>query len=139
MRRFESVIEVETERGLLWPSDTGSRQAFRVTSEFRRMSTVQFLVSAYDGTDNEAIARRLKVRAEHIALGDKLVSSGNMLFGVAILDGDTMIGSTFVVDFPTRDDLDKWLEIEPYVVGDVWRRVEVTPCRVGPSFVHLLK
>lgn len=100
---------------------------------------MQFLVCGYDGTDDEALERRLSVRADHLALGDKLVESGNMLIGVALLDGDRMIGSALVVDFPSREDVDKWLEIEPYVVGNVWERVEVTPCKVGPSFAHLLK
>jgi uncharacterized protein YciI len=100
---------------------------------------MQFLVSGFDGDDEGALDRRMKARADHIALGDKLVASGNMLFGVALLDGDKMVGSTLVVEFPTREDVDKWLEVEPYVTGDVWRRVDVTPCRVGPSFVHLFK
>jgi len=96
---------------------------------------MQFLVCGYDGTDDEALERRLRVRGEHIALGDKLAASGNMLIGVALLDGDDqMIGSALVVDFPTREALDEWLEIEPYVVGDVWQRIEISPCRVGPSF-----
>jgi len=84
-----------------------------------RSKTVQFLVSGYDGDDEGALDRRLTVRAGHIALADKLVASGNMLFGVALLDGETMVGSAFIVDFPTRADVDKWLEVEPYVVGDV--------------------
>lgn len=100
---------------------------------------MQFLVTGYDGDDESALDRRLKVRAEHIALGDKLVRSGNMLFGVALLDGDKMVGSIFVVDFPTREELNVWLKVEPYVTGDVWRKVEVKPCRVGPSFEHLFK
>lgn len=95
---------------------------------------MQFLVCGYDGTDDEALERRLRVRDDHIALGDKLVERGNMLFGVALLDGDRMIGSALVVDFPSREALDAWLEIEPYMVGNVWQRVEISPCRVGPSF-----
>lgn len=39
-----------------------------------------------------------------------------------------------VVDFPDRESLDQWLKIEPYMVGMVWDRVEVLPCKVGPSF-----
>jgi uncharacterized protein YciI len=100
---------------------------------------MQFLVCGYDGMDGEALERRLRVRDDHIALGDKLVERGNMLFGVALLDGDRMIGSALVVDFPSREAVDEWLEAEPYVVGNVWQRIEVTPCRVGPSFTHLLR
>jgi uncharacterized protein YciI len=100
---------------------------------------MQFLVCGYDGADDQALQRRLDARSDHIKLGDQLVERGAMLFGVALLDGDRMIGSALVVDFPTREDLDRWLEIEPYVVGGVWERIEITPCRVGPSFVHLLE
>jgi uncharacterized protein YciI len=109
---------------------------------------VQFLVCGYDGTDDGALERRMRVRADHIALGDRLVASGNMLFGVALLadddagdgdgDGGRMVGSALVVEFPSRAELDAWLEIEPYVVGGVWQRIEVHPCKVGPSFTHLL-
>ena len=33
---------------------------------------MQFMVLAYDGTAPLALERRLKMRSEHIALGDKL-------------------------------------------------------------------
>ena len=99
---------------------------------------MQFMVLGYDGTDSMAIDRRLKARADHIALGDKMVKSGNMLFGVALLKKNQMIGSMLIVDFPTRKDVDKWLSVEPYVTGDVWQKIEVTPCQVGPSFVKML-
>lgn len=99
---------------------------------------MQFLLVAYDGTDDQALERRLRARAKHVALGDELVASGQMLYGTAILDDhDKMIGSMLVLDFPTRDALDAWLAVEPYMVGDVWRKVEVQPCRVGPSFTRL--
>ncbi|MGW1162855.1 YciI family protein [Streptomyces sp. NPDC002513] len=101
---------------------------------------MQFMLIAYDGTDEGALDRRMAVREAHIALGDKLVAEGHMLFGTAILDGqDRMIGSMIVLEYPSRAELDAWLEIEPYVVGDVWRTIEVKPVRVGPSFVGLHK
>ncbi|MCH5585637.1 YciI family protein [Shimazuella sp. AN120528] len=100
---------------------------------------MQFLILAYDGTDSMAKERRLQMRAEHIALGDKLVESRNMLFGAAILENDQMIGSMLVVDFPTREDVDNWLALEPYVIGNVWEKIEITSCQVGPSFEKVLK
>jgi len=102
------------------------------------VTRLQFLVCGYDGADDQASERRLAARPDHVAVGDELVEQGRMLFGVALLDGDRMIGSVLVVDFPDRDELNGWLEVEPYVTGNVWQRVEITPCRVGPSFVHLL-
>jgi len=99
---------------------------------------MQFLVCGYDGDDDEALERRMKVREAHLAHGDELWAQGNMVIAVALLDGDDrMVGSAIVVDFPTRDDVDRWLEREPYVVGDVRRRVEITPCRLGPRFADL--
>ncbi|WP_406291831.1 YciI family protein [Embleya sp. NBC_00896] len=96
---------------------------------------VQFLLIAYDGTDQDAVARRLAARQRHIELGDTMVAAGRMLFGTAILAADgRMIGSMLVLDFPTREELDAWLAIEPYMTGDVWQRLDISPCAVGPSF-----
>lgn len=97
---------------------------------------MQFLVLGYDGTDEHALERRLAVREAHIKLGDQLVAQGNLLFGVALLDeAGKMIGSALIAEYPSRQDLDAWLAVEPYITGDVWRTVKVHPCRVGPSFV----
>jgi uncharacterized protein YciI len=99
---------------------------------------MQFLLIGHDGDDADALDRRLAAREAHIALGNQMADEGRMLYGGAILDdADKMIGSVLVLDFPSREDLDAWLEIEPYMLGDVWRRVEVQPFRVGPSFVGL--
>ncbi|NUU22215.1 MAG: hypothetical protein HOV68_11990 [Streptomycetaceae bacterium] len=96
---------------------------------------MQYLLIAYDGKDDQALDRRLRVRDRHIATCDELVAQGRMHFGTAILDdAGTMIGSMLVLDFPTREELDAYLAVEPYVVGDVWREIEIKPCRVGPSF-----
>ena len=96
---------------------------------------MQYLLIAYDGKDEQALERRLKVRSEHIALGDRMVQDGQALFGTAILDDEgKMIGSMYVVDFPSRDELDRWLATEPYVTGNVWQDIQIQPCKVGPSF-----
>ena len=96
---------------------------------------MQFVVTGRDGNDPDALARRLAARAAHLKLGDEMRARGEALFGVAILDADQkMIGSIYVVDFPTREKLEEWLAIEPYVAGKVWQTIDVQPCRVGPSF-----
>jgi uncharacterized protein YciI len=99
---------------------------------------VQFLLVARDGRDEQAPNRRLRAREQHIALGDKMVASGHMLYGGAILDDDNnMIGSVLILDFLDRTELDAWLKVEPYMVGGVWHHVDVQPFRVGPSFTGL--
>ena len=91
---------------------------------------MQFLVLGYDGTDEGAKERRANARPDHIAMGDKLVESGNLWYGAALTndDGD-MIGSMYVVDFENEAALKQWLRKEPYVVGDVWRKTEIKTCQ----------
>ncbi len=94
---------------------------------------MQFVLIAKDGTDAEALQRRLDARAAHIQNTDNNIA--NMLIGAATLNGQgEMNGSVMIVDFPSREDLDNWLKAEPYVTGDVWRDIEIIPCKVGPSF-----
>lgn len=101
---------------------------------------MQFLVIAHDGTDPEALNRRLAARPAHIEMGNEYRADGKHLFGVALLDEtEKMIGSVLLVDFATREELDAWLAVEPYVVGKVWERIEVTRCKVGPSFQSLFE
>jgi uncharacterized protein len=93
---------------------------------------MQFLVTAHDGKDPGAPARRQAAREAHLAGGRKLRDEGKMLFGAALLDGDgNMIGSAMLVEFPTREDVDAWLAIDPYTTGGVWQDVSVVPCRVS--------
>lgn len=87
---------------------------------------MQFVVIGLDGTDEKALDRRMAVRKDHIAMGDELVESGNLWYGVALLSDDgTMKGSIYVVDFPSEKELQEWLAIEPYVVGKVWENITI--------------
>lgn len=98
---------------------------------------MEFLVIAYDGTEDNALSRRLKAREEHLKLGDKLAQEGKMLYGAAILDDkNKMVGSVLICDFDSRKELDEWLKIEPYVKGNVWDKIEIKKCKVGPSFIR---
>ena len=93
---------------------------------------MQFLVTAKDGTDDDAIERRKRVRPTHLEAIAPLVEDGHVLVGGAILneDGD-MIGSMLLVEFPDRSGVDAWLERDPYVTGDVWRDIDVRPFRAA--------
>ncbi|WP_237479168.1 YciI family protein [Lichenibacterium dinghuense] len=92
----------------------------------------QYLVTAYDGTDAEAPARRQAVRDAHIAGVTAMAAKGEIIVGGALGDeAGAMIGSVAVVEFASRADLDAWLAREPYVTGGVWQTVAVTPMRVA--------
>ncbi len=97
---------------------------------------MQFIVIARDHKDPQALERRLKVRPEHIALGDKMRKAGTALTGVVLLnEAQQMNGSVYIVDFNSREDLDTWLQEEPYIKNNVWDNIEIIPCKVGPSFI----
>lgn len=90
---------------------------------------MQFLILGYDGTDENAQDRRAKERPAHIAMGDTLLKEGHLWYGAALTDGNgKMTGSMYMVDFPDRDSLDAYLKKEPYVAGDVWRKIEILEC-----------
>ena len=88
------------------------------TAEREEATVPQFLVTAHDGSDAEAPARRAAARPAHLdgiaALG------GAMIVGGAMLDSaGTPIGSTMVMEFADRAALDAVLAKAPsgYLVG----------------------
>lgn len=99
---------------------------------------MQYIITSYDGTDEKAIDRRLMAREEHLKSVERRVKEGQHLYGAAILDDNgKMIGSMMVVAYPSREELDNWLKVEPYVVANVWQKVEIKPCKVAPIFMEL--
>lgn len=102
-----------------------------------RIVVMQFLILAYDGADEESLHRRFAVREAHLALTEHMAREGQHLYAAALLDdAGAMLGSVLISEFPSRAELDAWLAREPYVTGNVWQRIEVTPCRVGPAFLR---
>lgn len=92
---------------------------------------MQFLVIGKDGKDKKALERRLAAREVHLQLGDVMEKAGNRWYGCVMLDDSgKMIGSMAVMDFPSRKELKSWLKREPYVVGKVWKKIEVYCCSV---------
>jgi len=93
---------------------------------------MQFILIAYDGTDAGAPERRMKVREEHLAKVGVLKKDGVVLFGGAILDDEgKMIGSTIIYEVTDRLALDERLKDEPYITGDVWKKIEIKPFRLA--------
>ena len=95
-----------------------------------------FIVKGLDGTDTEAPARRQAVRAEHLENVKGLADAGKILMAAAYIDdNEQMIGSLLIFEVNSRADIDAYLAEEPYVSGDVWRTIEVSPCKVPPMFL----
>jgi uncharacterized protein YciI len=94
---------------------------------------MQFIVVAYDGTDEGALDRRLAVRDAHLKSAKEMFESGKWLYAAGILNDDgKMIGSMIVCEFASRDELEQWLKVEPYVTGNVWKKVDVNRAQVAP-------
>lgn len=97
---------------------------------------MQFVVIAYDGTDEKALERRMAVRPEHLRQAERFHESGQWLYACGILNekGD-LIGSMIVCDFSSEEELRRqWLDHEPYVLGRVWQKIAVHPARIPPFF-----
>jgi uncharacterized protein YciI len=93
---------------------------------------MQFLLIAYDGTDPEALERRMKVRQEHLEKIALMKKRGEFLLGGAILDENgKMIGSMIVYEFPDLGSLERRLEDEPYLTHGVWKKVEIRPYQLA--------
>lgn len=96
---------------------------------------MQFVIIAKDYTDKESLSRRLAARNAHIELSNKAIAKGEQLFGVAMFnEKNEMCGSVMVVNLPSREHVNTWLQNEPYITGKVWEHVEIIPCKIGPSF-----
>jgi len=98
---------------------------------------LQFAVIGLDGTDESALVRRMAAREAHLELAKAMHDQKHLLYACALLDdSQKMMGSIMVVEFNTREDLDNWLKVEPYMVGKVWDKLEIRPCKVGPTFIQ---
>jgi uncharacterized protein YciI len=85
-----------------------------------------FAVHALDKAD--ALPRRL----EHYTAHRSFIET-DQSYGVAVLisgplqsdDGDTMIGSLFVIDAPSRAEIEAFTKADPFMVEGVWGVVAI--------------
>ena len=92
----------------------------------------QYLISALDFTDENALERRMKARPQHLETMKMLKTSGNYVLGGAILnDQGQMIGSSIIVQFETDQQVSAWLAEEPYLLMKVWEKADVKLFKVA--------
>ena len=90
---------------------------------------MQFLIIGKDGKDKNAKQRRQVAREAHIKMGDELLKAGNLWYGAALLDEKgEMCGSIYMVDFATEEEMKNWMDKEPYIIGEVWKKIEILKC-----------
>ncbi len=87
---------------------------------------------AHDGTDQDAAARRTKVKEEHLARARQMKQQGHLVEGGALLGPEgQIIGSTLYTRFDTLEELNRYLSSDPYTVGGVWLRTEIYPIKLA--------
>ena len=88
---------------------------------------MQFLVRAYDGAGK--LDKRMEVRPRHLEgmkkLSEHIISAGGLLD-----EEGGMKGSALIMDFENRQALEDYLANEPYVLENVWEKIEVEPINV---------
>ena len=88
---------------------------------------MQFLIKAYDGPN--MLEKRMKVRPRHLKGMSKL--SEHFICAGGLLDDEgKMKGSALIMDFASRSELEAYLAAEPYVLENVWQKIEVEPMNV---------
>lgn len=99
---------------------------------------MQFIVTGFDGKDESALDRRMAAREAHLAGAKAMAENGKWLYAAAILnDDEQMAGSVIVCEFDSEEAMHKeWLDNEPYVLGKVWEKIEITRAQVPPLFLN---
>ncbi|WP_151777969.1 YciI family protein [Acinetobacter brisouii] len=89
-----------------------------------------FVVSC---TDQEGtLEQRIASRPAHLARLEQLNAEGRLIVAGPMpkQPGNPQAGfygSTLIVDFDSREDLDDWLKEEPYLKAGVYSQVDVKP------------
>lgn len=87
---------------------------------------MQFLVTAHDFKDEDAINRRQAARTEHLAGATKQIETGVILSAAALLDdAGKMCGSSLVCEIESKEKLIKLLDSDPYISGRVWENYSI--------------
>ncbi len=92
----------------------------------------QYLITAYDYTDEGAFERRMGVRPHHLDGAKDLKAKGNYVLGGAMLNEEgKMIGSTMILQFENEEELVAWKQGEPYITQKIWESVDIKPFNVA--------
>ena len=84
-----------------------------------------FLINARDKANSSEL--RLATRQAHLEFAkdasDRIAMAGPVLSE----DGETMCGSTFVIEFDTLDEAKAWAADDPYAKAGLFEHTEIIP------------
>lgn len=99
---------------------------------YNKFKMKEYIIHALDGTDADALERRLAVRPAHLKNMSLFKASGNFVYGGAMLDADgKMIGSTVVMRFESDDAFQVYMDSEPYISEKIWQDIKIYPFRLA--------
>lgn len=89
-----------------------------------------FLITCTDSENS--VEKRLAIRPQHIARLEQLDAQGRLIVAGAMpkVHGEPQAGfygSTLIVDFDSREQLDQWLSEEPFLLEGVYAQIDVKP------------
>ena len=84
-----------------------------------------FLVNARDKANSADL--RQATRQAHLEWAGESRHKIAMAGPVLSDDGETMIGSTFVIEFETLDEAKSWAAEDPYAKAGLFERTEIIP------------
>ena len=100
---------------------------------------MQFIITAYDGKDENALARRMEARPRHLENICMVTKTGKVVCAGGITDEEGKpIGSFLILEFPSRELFDEYLKNEPYVTSKVWQDIKVETCNVVILDDHMI-
>lgn len=94
-----------------------------------------FIVTGYDHTDAQALQRRMDAREAHMSNIRMMKEKGQILFAAAMLNEQGhMCGSNMILEMASKEEVDAYLSIEPYMLQNVWERVDIKEGKVPDLF-----
>ena len=84
-----------------------------------------FLINARDKANSSEL--RLATRQAHLEFAKEASHKIAMAGPVLSEDGETMCGSTFVIEFETMAEAQAWAADDPYAKAGLFERTEIIP------------
>lgn len=92
---------------------------------------MQFIITAYDATDDKAPERRMAARPSHLENITRVKEKGSVVCAGGITnEAGLPVGSFLVMDFASRELLEEYLASEPYIREKVWQDIKIDTCNV---------
>jgi len=97
---------------------------------------MRFAIYALDGTDPDALSRRMAARPAHLERVKALFEAGLFKYGGPLLDeAGNMNGSIAVYEVESEEALKtEILAKEPYATEGVWQTITIYPHKAAPYF-----